>query len=241
MEGIHMSNQKLIMEGWRDFLKKFTGGSFKKNLALWRGLRNNRLHLVLYVPAEFKDDLPVITDDQPPEVVGMVMFELLDGADDPCIPATWQVKFIATAKEYQGKGIGSLLYAMAATYAKKSTDGGITSDRDAGTSDSAKYQWDKIDSSSNYRKRQTKQGVDTFDYEDKTPDPDDDCKLPPSNPKNASNHSYEIVNDVEGKINTYIQKHTAYMKASTMKDFESTIKTLSAETFQKEFKAGLGL
>jgi GNAT superfamily N-acetyltransferase len=237
-----MSNQKLIMEGWRDFLNKFTGGDFKKNLALWRSVGKNKLHFVLYMPSKFKNKLPIITDDHPPEVVGMVVMQLLDDPKKPCIPDTWQVKFIATAKKHQGKGIGSSLYEIAASYAKLISDGGITSDRDAGTSDMAKYQWDKIDTSSKYKKRTSKQGHDTFDYEKKTPDdPSDDCKLPPSMEDNAAEHSYEIVDASEDKINKYIRNHAKYVKISKVRDFDGVINRLSMEVFQKEFRAGLGL
>ena len=38
--------------------------------------------------------------------------------------------------------------------------------------------------------------TETFDYNDETPDPDDDCKMP-SSTRNVIDHSYEIVNDVK--------------------------------------------
>jgi GNAT superfamily N-acetyltransferase len=235
-----MNNQKLIMEGWRGFLKKFTGGKeidLKNDLAMWRNLSGKSFRIVLYVPSKFEGGKPVISDEHPPDVVGMVVMGLLTSQEDPCIPATWQIKFVATAKKYQRRGIGTLLYDIAATYAKISTKGGITSDHDAMTSNSAKKRWDKIDSSSNYKKRETSKGSDTFDYNDETPDPDDDCKLPYSS-KNTVDHSYEIVNDVKGKIDTYIKNHNSLMKFSTMKNFDHTISELSSDVFESSFFQG---
>ena len=242
MEGIHMSNQKLIMEGWRDFVKKFTGGDkepdLKNDLAMWRGLSGKTFRMVLYMPSKFENDKPVISDEHPPDVVGMIVMALLTSSDDPCIPATWQIKFVATAKKYQRKGIGSLLYDSAATFAKMATKGGITSDHDAMTSKSAKKRWDKIDANSNYKKRETPQGSDTFDYNDETPDPNDDCKLPFST-RNVIDHSYEIVNDVKGKLDMFDRNHNFYIKFSTMKDFNYSIKELSSDVFQDSFAGGL--
>tara|TARA_B100000035_G_C21009400_1_gene558862 strand:- start:1201 stop:1911 length:711 start_codon:yes stop_codon:yes gene_type:complete len=235
-----MSNQKLIMEGWRDFLKKFTGEKeidLKNDLAMWRQLEGEKFRIVLYVPSKFENGKPLISDEHPPDVVGMIVMGLLTDKENPCIPETWQIKFVATARKYQRKGIGSLLYDIAASYAA-GNNAGITSDHDAMTSKSAKKRWDKIDSNPNYKKRETPQGSDTFDYTDETPDPDDDCRLP-SLTKRTIHHSYEIVNDVMDKMNLFNKNHNSYIKFSTMKDFDHTIKVLSSDVFQKSFAGDL--
>ena len=243
MVDTHMNNQKLIMEGWRDFLKKFTGSDknpdLKKDLGILRGLREGSFRVILYLPSKFNGNEPVISDKHPPIVVGMIVMGLLTSKEDPCIPATWQIKFIATAPEFQRKGIGSMLYDIAATFAKRSTKGGITSDHNAMTSDSARKRWDKIERDSNYKKRETPSGSDTFDYTDETPDPEDDCKKPPFS-DNTVDHSYQIVNDAMDKINLFDKNHNHYIKFSTMKNFDYSIRELSSDVFQKSFKLGMG-
>ena len=96
----------------RDFLKKFTGSDkkpdLKKDLGIWRGLREGSFRVILYLPSKFNGIEPVISDKHPPIVVGMIVMGLLTSKEDPCIPATWQIKFIATGRTYFADEIGTL-------------------------------------------------------------------------------------------------------------------------------------
>jgi len=143
--------------------------------------------LVLYRPKNIEQDgLPI--------VIGMIS---LESTDKPCIPNTLQVRYAAVAKRFQKSGFGSILYRLAAAHAKKTKNGGgITSDHAGSTSKDAERRWSAIDSSSDFHKRTTKQGSNTFDYTgSKTPDdPEDDCEFPEDNP--AVSHSYGVNDNV---------------------------------------------
>ena len=54
---------------------------------------------------------------------------------------------------------------------------GLTSDHHHGTRPKAGGAWKKIEKSPDYEKKTTNKGNDTFDYEDATPDPNDDHKV----------------------------------------------------------------
>lgn len=233
--------QKLIMEGWRDFVNKITGAGYKtadlyENMGLWTFLDGGRFDIILYIPSSFSDGNPILDDENEPDVVGYLQMELLSDKEDPCIPNTWHVKYSATSKKYQKKGIGTMLYEMAATYAKLGNDGGITSDHDVLTSNAAARRWAKITSNSNFEKRKTKSGSDTFDYSGKdTPnDPDDDCRKPKV-PKNTVDHSMEIKKDVKDKLDKYKKNHRIYAKKSKMADLNRTLLGKASKVFTDSF------
>ena len=143
--------------------------------------------LVLYRPKNIEQDgLPI--------VIGMIS---LESTDKPCIPNTLQVRYAAVAKRFQKSGFGSILYRLAAAHAKKTENGGgITSDHAGSTSKDARRRWSAIDSSSDFHKRTTTQGSNTFDYDGKrTPDDtEDDCENRVPNP--AVSHSYGVNDNV---------------------------------------------
>jgi ribosomal protein S18 acetylase RimI-like enzyme len=128
--------------------------------------------------------------DRLPLVIGMIA---LDDMHGPCIPNTLQVKFSAVNRKFQRQGFGSILYRLAAAHAKVKKNGGISSDHSAGTSKDAARRWAAIDKDSEFYKRSTKAGSDTFDYGGyMTPDdPMDDCEDFTSNGA-VTNHSYGV-------------------------------------------------
>ena len=236
-----MSDQKLIMEGWRDFLNKFTGGDKEldlyEDLALWTFLYDGKFDIILYIPSKFSGQNPVIDEENLPTVVAYLQMGILSSNKTPCIPDTWQVKYTATAEEFQKKGLGSMMYEIAATYAKLSGDGGITSDHVAMTSDQASRRWNKLLSSPNFEKRETDKGSDTFDYSGKeTPnDPNDDC-VAPKDSKNTVDHSVQIKNDVKEKIDKFKANHKKYLKFSKLgKQLNHVLLKKASEVFNKAF------
>ena len=118
--------QKLIMEGWRDFLSAATFGhvdhrkrkevEFSASLAdvaLYVDEDGDRIQCFLYIPAGFNGGTPVIDNINKPKLVGFVTLDKLSSRYQLCIPNTYQVSFSAVAAEFQ-RGMGTLLYNIAA-------------------------------------------------------------------------------------------------------------------------------
>jgi len=219
--------QKLIMEGWRDFLSAATLGhvdhrkrkevEFSASLAdvaLYVDEDGDRTKCFLYIPAGFSGGTPVIDNVNKPKLVGFVTLDKLSSSSQPCIPNTYQVSFSAVAAEFQRKGMGTLLYNIAATIAKNK-GGGITSDHKSSTSPSAGRVWKKLERSINYTKRSTPDGSDKFDYTGtETPfDDQDDC---PSTSwgKPASDHSLEIIAGIDAQIDQMRRNNKKYIKSA---------------------------
>lgn len=138
----------------------------------------------------------------------------LSSQDTPCIPNTMQIKYAATSDLFQNKGFGKLIYKLAAEYFKEQgASVGITSDHDHSSSKQAKVLWDSIKADPDFEFRETKEGNNTFDYDRKTPDPDDDCDPPPNSPP-ALKGSLELVADYSGILDTLIQNHNAFMQVA---------------------------
>jgi GNAT superfamily N-acetyltransferase len=204
------NQQKIIMEGWRDFIGSLFGKpNIDDHLALALFSVGDNFQITLYMPNKIKDDKPVF-ENKGPIVIGMMMIGPLTSSETPCIPKTFQVKYTAVGSKYQGKGLGTLLYKIAAQQAT-AVGGGITSDHDIMTSNSAARVWDKIENSPDFQKRKTPSGSDEFDYTgNETPsDPKDDCKTPESS-KNTVDHSYELTADISSTINSLRQRHKEY-------------------------------
>ena len=217
--------QKLIMEGWRDFLSTATFGHIDhrkrkevefsaslSDVALYVDESGDRIKCFLYIPAGFNGATPVIDNVNKPRLVGFVTLDKLSSSSKPCIPNTYQVSFSAVAYEFQRKGMGTLLYNIAATIAKNK-GGGITSDHKSMTSNSAGRVWKKLENSPNYTKRSTPDGSDKFDYTGtETPfDDQDDC---PSTSWGdpASDHSLEIIAGIDDQINQMKRTNKKYIK-----------------------------
>ena len=131
---------------------------------------------------------------------------------EPCIPNTMYVGSIYRAPEYKGKGIGKLLYDIG-FYIADTMGFGLTSDKEEGTMDAAVKNWKRMENDPEYEKRQTNAGNDTFDYEGKTPDPDDDCDEPYEASKNATDHSLRKKNtgEIASLVDKMEQSHREHM------------------------------
>lgn len=139
-------------------------------------------------------------------IIGAVLLE--DTEEDfgkPCIPKTYHVSSIYTHEDYEGQGFQKLLMDCSFYYLGKQNQG-LTSDQYTGTKPKAAKAWNKIKASDNYSKRETDAGNNEFDYNNETPDPDDDCFASPVAPVVQS--SYEM-NDT-----SHIQPQYDRMKAN---------------------------
>ena len=116
----------------------------------------------------------------PPLEPQVVAFCSLDKTKKPCIPQTFEIKTIARKAGRDYKGLGSIMYDIAATIVKRKHNGGITSDHSHSSSIAAYKGWNRMTKSGKYIKRITKLKNDEFDYTGKnTPDdPEDDCDRP---------------------------------------------------------------
>ncbi len=175
--------------------KQLNSASSDLELALASIELNSVNNLVLY-------HTKILERDGLPMVIGMIAVDDMHG---PCIPNTLQVKFSAVSRKFQRQGFGSILYRLAAAHAKVSRNGGISSDHTGGTSVDATRRWAAIDKDTEFYKRSTKSGSDTFDYGGyMTPnDPEDDCEDFTSN-GSVTNHSYGVSDKTVGVYNTLI-------------------------------------
>jgi len=155
-----------------------------------------------------------------PQVIGML--GTMEPIDQPCIPPTHEVGLVAVDEQFEGTGIGTHLYEVAAYFMEKTLDGGITSDHSTSTTIPAAGIWKKLQNRLGYIKRKTDPGEeqyndegeitggnDTFDYNNSTPDPNDDCPDVHSG-KPATDHSLAIPPGRESIIGALVvkQHHT---------------------------------
>lgn len=247
-----MKNHKLIMEGWRDFLSTATFGhvdhrkrkevEFSASLsdvALYVDESGDRIKCFLYIPAGFDGATPVIDNVNKPKLVGFVTLDKLSSSSKPCIPNTYQVSFSAVASEFQRKGMGTLLYNIAATIAKNK-GGGITSDHKKTTSNSAGRVWKKLEKSANYTKRSTPDGNSKFDYTgSETPFDDlDDCSTTAWG-EPATDHSLEIISGIDDQIEQMMRTNKKYIK-SAVRITDSNMKSLLDDAANDTFFNALG-
>lgn len=231
-----MNNQKLIMEGWRSWLSGLFGKSLTyKDLGLLVRSTSQTHAIVIYAVQKDKKGAVLVDGDHMPIVVGQMS---LVKTEKPCIPNTFQVSTVAVSKDYQGKGLGTMLYKIAAEI---TGDAGITSDHKVSTKDSAKAVWDKIDKDSKWQKRQTRKGNDEFDYSgDKTPDdPKDDCESPIDS-KNTIDHSYDMLSSFSTEVSTMKENHGRYAYSSknffgSKKAFEQALLQMATKLFSDEY------
>lgn len=162
--------------------KVISQGNLPERYAVSIGRYNNGYSLVLY-------QLPPLKT----EVAG---FCQISKTKKPCIPETYEVGAMARKAGRDYKGLGALMYDLAATLVKIKHDGGITSDHTSSTTEAAYKVWDKMLNSGNYIKRGTaisRGKHDEFDYDNSTPsDPADDCDVPKGSDVAASDHSLQI-------------------------------------------------
>lgn len=193
---------KKIMESWDKYLKRASQlgsdivgkgqemlSSFEKRasgnsrgcieiskLALFTHRTEREVRLGLY-KVQAKASIPkeeLTKDDLIIKMVGQIS---LKPTEKPCIPVTYQVGTSAVAEEFQSKGYGWLMYNFAFIYAKQQ-GWGLTSDRGS-TKAKARAKWKKpyVSDNSDFSKRKTTKGNTKFDYDGRTPDPEDDCEV----------------------------------------------------------------
>jgi hypothetical protein len=185
-----MKSQKLIMEGWRRFLNEsrapVTTIDGKPIHMYYHSSGAPGFWIILYIVDEFRPGVPRTI------VVGGVDVSEIK---EPCIPKTLQVEMIYRNSDYSGAGLGPLLYDLA-FFIAQSMGYGLTSDREVGSKKAARERWSKIEKDSDFQKQKTTAGNDTFDYDESTPDPDDDCIKDDEMDTNATDHSF-IKKDVD--------------------------------------------
>ena len=225
-----MSNLKVIMEGWRSFVKEAKSPlASTEDFSMYYEQKPNWVYIVLYKTLNKTETT----------VVGVLRITKLE---EPSIPKTGQVSSIATNVDYQGQGIGRLLYSMA-FYVASTLGVGLTSDKDTGTRAKAKEQWKKFEKSPDYEKRSTKAGNDTFDYDGVTDDPDDDCEGGDLTPRQNATHHSLMKHDTDGMDELFSAMEARHMEnieqmsEKQESTFISLIKQTALNTFMDAYDA----
>jgi ribosomal protein S18 acetylase RimI-like enzyme len=246
MGDTHMSNHKLIVEGWRKFLKESLNDD---NFALIYVDYGKQKMLTLYDAANIRKmsrtQMKKYDHYNDYDVVGALQMqesELL--VKEPCIPQTYQVNMVFVKDQFRGNKLQKKLMDMAFYIAEKEGFG-LTSDHKVGTRPKAAKAWKAIEKSSLYTKQKTSSGSDTFDYNDKTPDPNDDCSMPKTTP--ATDHSFVKSNNATGELafSSYSSMHKLTMKKikenlgeSEAVSFENVILRVAIQEFQQAYHGG---
>ena len=243
-----MSNEmKIIMESWRSskIVKKVFGDKFRKNKRKPKKLRkgtfapavytmemNGQHYIVLWQPGAVDDDNKLVES----EVVGMIV---ISKTREPCIPETYEVRYAAVDPIFKGQGYGSLMYGLAFHYANHRLGVGLTSDHSHSTSPDAKILWDKFADTKGFEKKKTPSGNDTFDYRDRTDDPDDDCAKPPTSHNKEMGTDHSWVSDNKDFSKTYrglVFQHKRYMRdLKDGLDFQDDLILKSIKMFDKAY------
>jgi len=250
MGDIHMSKQKLIMEGWRRFIQE----------AKERGVRADDKRTCLYVEIEPENAYFILyeTGTGSPQqqllnlsIIGSVNLESLEDSG-PCISGkpgenpSWHILSIHTNEKYRSVGYGSFLYGCAFLIADQN-GAGLTSDKYAGSKPEAKAKWSSFESDASsyeqtYKFRQTPDGSHMFDYDGtETPnDPNDDCDVSVEQSTNATNFSisHKDPEIFEDSIVLYEANHGDFVDLlasngiMTEKEFEKFIQEADFKSFQ---------
>jgi len=171
-------------------------------------------------------------------IVGRISFENTQTAIyEPCIADTFQVSAIHTHKDYEGQGYQKLLMDCA-FYVLGKEDRGLTSDHETGTKAKAERAWDKIEKSSEYEKRKTKDGNDQFDYIMQTQDPDDDCDMPDKFPSTHHSFKKKDLSDAKAQYEKLKSNHESFIKklGKNKGAFENMLKNRSSEDFNVRYR-----
>tara|TARA_R100000030_G_scaffold86912_1_gene70441 strand:+ start:441 stop:1244 length:804 start_codon:yes stop_codon:yes gene_type:complete len=170
----------------------------------------------LYAVGFDDDSYSLVLYQLPPLKTEVVAYCKMQKTAKPCIPATYEVLAIARNTDRDYKGVGAVMYDIAATIIKQEHSGGITSDHSSSSSTAAYKVWQKMLKSGKYKKRATRISGgknDKFDYDNSTPaDPVDDCDLPKYGAA-ASDHSLQIIND-SPYLDKFLNNHTKAMKVA---------------------------
>jgi len=120
-----------------------------------------------------------------------------------------QVKNVATAEKYRGKGFGKFLYYAAEILGKEyqGLTGGITSDHEESSSQDAKNTWRGMYAKDYIVPVNPKQGQAKFDYSgDETPNVEtDDCDLP-SDGQPAVDYAFKFSKSLRSKYSKLFRR-----------------------------------
>jgi len=243
-------NQKLIMEGWRKFLgmdgeKKTSDFDPAQTCMIALDQKGRRKKIILYNPRGIRklSRKEMRNGDHYTEIEMIGSIDLVIStiiSKEPCIADTYQIAAIYVADAYRGNGLQKQLMDMAFYMASKE-GAGLTSDHQYGTRSKAAGAWKKIEKSSSYEKKATSKGNDTFDYDESTSDPNDDCSKPKKDPS-ATEHSFEKKSNATGGnlYDRYGSQHKVianFMKSKFVDvgDFEDAMKRIANSEFRSAY------
>lgn len=211
-------NQKLIMENWRRFLKE----EKKRGIRLGDEVVCLRAEISPKSDAEFTLYTPGTGTETAEKIAGLEIIGQINisslKSSGPCLTAagkkpSWHVEAIHTAEKYRNVGYGGLLYGFA-FYVAKNDNAGLTSDKDSGSKEDAVIKWNSFEKNTQtFDKVMTPAGNDTFDYDNTTPDPDDDCDVLVGDEENATDFSFDHKNPqiYEQSMATYEGNHMDFL------------------------------
>jgi hypothetical protein len=211
-------NQKLIMENWRRFLKE----EKKRGIRLGDEVVCLRAEISPKSDAEFTLYTPGTGTETAEKIAGLEIIGQINisslKSSGPCLTAagkkpSWHVEAIHTAEKYRNVGYGGLLYGFA-FYVAKNDNAGLTSDKDSGSKEDAVIKWNSFEKNTQtFDKVTTPAGNDTFDYDNTTPDPDDDCDVLVGDEENATDFSFDHKNPqiYEQSMATYEGNHMDFL------------------------------
>lgn len=134
-----------------------------------------------------------------------------------------QVKNVGTAEEYRGKGFGKFLYFAAEILGKEYQGlvGGITSDHEESSSQSAKNTWKGMAAKKQIQPVVPKQGQAKFDYTgNETPNvKTDDCDMPSSGDP-AVDYAFKFSKELRSKYSKTFRSMMKNSKANPMSEEE---------------------
>jgi|5B_taG_2_1085324.scaffolds.fasta_scaffold48841_2 ribosomal protein S18 acetylase RimI-like enzyme len=241
---------KLIMENFRKFVNEDVyGEKFLKTLGLTYQIEDDEFLVQVVHKNEINGQLKVIG-----MIETMEMGKRSGGRPTPCIPETYEIGAVAVDSAFQSKGLGTWLYEVVAVLISQRGEAGLTSDHSSSTTNDAASVWKRLEKDLNYEKRKTAKGSgeeeidmktgevtaaydgenDKFDYNNSTPDPNDDC-YPPVEGEAASNHSLKIpqnrMQEVAILMQTQIDNYDSWTEN---KSFGS--QDLASKLFNIEYK-----
>lgn len=213
---------KLIMENFRKFMNEDVyGEEFLKTLGLTYQIEDDEFLVQVVHKNEINGQLKVIG-----MLETMEMGKSSGGKPTPCIPETYEIGAVAVDSNFRSKGLGTWLYEVVSVLISQKTKGkaGLTSDHSSSTTNDAASVWRRLEKGLSYTKRKTPKGSgeeeidmetgevsaaydgenEKFDYNNSTPDPNDDC-YPPVEGEAASDHSLKIPQDRMKEISSLIQ------------------------------------
>lgn len=240
---------KLIVENFRKFLKESQDFDKTKTCLVVIDYGNKKT-VILYNPNGVErmsgTDIRRNEHFQTYEMIGAITIKnTMITTNEPCIPKTFEVTSIFVEKNYRGMGFQKILMDQAFLLTSKE-GAGLTSDHKYGTKAGAAGAWDKIEKSSQYTKKKTKAGNDTFDYDDNTPDQEDDCAKGSKDPV-ATDHSFVRTSlaGAENKFDLYSGNHKRVERQlkqaggdKYISNFENVLARMAAHRFNQLYHHG---